>query len=253
MFCCGFCKQRIRVGVPLEWKEKLVKVPDSSYFGGPQGQFKLNQASLNKGIKSVTGAFDQGSAGPFKGLWNYVSGTGALQAGDDTGTLSLSPGGSFELRSPQGFGVTGNPAMKSVGITVPVGSGSNKGTVGLQGSWGADPSIQANFQFGQRTPSFSSPEQAVNAALTPENSSYNYQTPFNTVPQQNWNIGSNTSKEDMAQSMWFAPRTARYSSQYNPNAMNPEVEALRDKYVQRVQSGSSSNDMDSLTDWLPKR
>lgn len=182
MFCCGFCKRKIQAGVPLEWKEKLVKVPDSSYFGGSQsglpsgpmgsfiptqGQFKLNQDSLSKGIKNVTGAFDQGSEGPFKSLWNYVSGTGALQAGDDTGTLSLSPGGSFELRSPQGFGVTGNPAMKSVGITVPVGSGSNKGTVGLQGSWGTDPSIQANFQFGQRTPSFSSPEQAVNNALGP--------------------------------------------------------------------------------------
>lgn len=157
-------------------------MPDSSYFNSSQaglpsfpmsqfmptvGQFKLTQDALNKGIQNVAGGLDQGATGPFKSLWNYVGGTGALKVQDDTGTLSLSPGGSFELKSPQGFGVTGNPAMKSVGITVPIGSGSNRGTVGLQGSWGADPSIQANFQFGQKTPSFSSPEQAVNNALGP--------------------------------------------------------------------------------------
>jgi len=157
-------------------------VPDSPYFGSAQaglpsapgsqfmpaiGQYKLTQGALNKGIQNVTGSFDQGATGPFKSLANYVTGSGALQAGDDTGTLSLSPGGSFELRSPQGFGVTGNPINKSLGMTIPVGGGGNRGTVGVQGSWGADPSIQANFQFGKPFPSVSSPEQAVNGALGP--------------------------------------------------------------------------------------
>jgi len=144
----------------------FLKILDRSTVNSTQ-QFNLNQNSLSSGAQQVTGAFDQGATGPFKSLWNYVSGTGALNVGDDTGTLSISPGGSFNLRSPQGFGITGNPAMKSLGVNVPVGGGSSKGTVGLQGSWGTDPSIQANFQFGQRTPSFSSPEQAVNNALGP--------------------------------------------------------------------------------------
>ena len=163
-------------------EERLVTMPDSSYFGSAQaglpsaptgqfmptmGQYKLTQNSLNKGIQNVTGAFDQGAAGPFKNLVNYVSGSGALQAGDDTGTLSLSPGGSFELKSPQGFSVTGDPVMKSLGMNVPVGGGNNRGTIGLQGSWGADPSIQANFQFGKKSLIGSSPEQAVDEALGP--------------------------------------------------------------------------------------
>ena len=172
-------------------------MPDSSYFVGPQaglpaapmgqfmpiqGQFKLNQDALNKGIQNVTGALDQGAAGPFKGLWNYLGGTGALNVGDDTGTLSLSPGGSFNLRSPQGFGITGNPAMKSLGVNVPVNVGDSKGTVGLQGSWGVDPSIQANFAFGgTRQPVVDNSEQQLNAALG-LNQQYNENTKMYSDP-----------------------------------------------------------------------
>ena len=216
------------------------------------GQYKLTQGAINRGIQNVTGAFDQGAEGPFKSLWNYASGTGALKVGDDTGTLSLSPGGSFELRSPQGFGVTGNPVNKSLGISVPVGGGGSRGTVGIQGSWGLDPSIQANFQFGKRSPSVSSPEQAVNTALAPKDDSYTYQTPFNTTSQQNWSIKNNASKEGLAQSMWFAPRTAGFNSQYDTNTMKPEVSELLNRTVQKVNSGGSNTgyDMDSFTSWL---
>jgi hypothetical protein len=146
-------------------------VPGSSYFGGQfmplTGQNKLTRGAVDRGIQNITGAFDQGAAGPFKNLLNYASGKGALQAGDETGTFSIAPGGSFELRSKQGFGVTGNPVNKSLGVTIPVGREEGRGTVGLQGSWGLDPSIQANFQFGTKFPSVSSPEQAVNDALGP--------------------------------------------------------------------------------------
>ena len=157
-------------------------MPDSSYFSGAQaglpsaptgqfmptvGQYRLTKNALNRGIQNVTESFDQGAAGPFKSLMNYVSGSGALQTGDDTGTLSLAPGGSFELKSPQGFSVTGDPVMRSLGMNVPVGGGNNRGTIGLQGSWGADPSIQANFQFGRPSPVVSSSEQVVNDALGP--------------------------------------------------------------------------------------
>jgi hypothetical protein len=244
-------------------------MPDSSYFGGAQaglpsapmgqfmpaiGQFKWNEDPISKGMRNIEGGLDQGAAGPFRSLWNYVSGTGALKVGDDTGTLSLAPGGSFELRSPQGFSVTGNPRDKSIGADVPVNIGGNKGTVGVQGSWNSfDPSIQAKFVFeGNRQLPSSSPEQAVNAALTPKDVSYTYQTPFNTTSQQNWNIKNDTSKEDLAQSMWFAPRTAGFNSQYDTDAMKPEVRELLNKTVQKVNLGGSNTgyDMDSLTSWL---
>ena len=248
-------------------------MPDSSYFGSSQaglpsapgsqfrpalGQYKLTQGALNKGIQNVTGAFDQGAAGPFKSLVNYVTGSGALQAGDETGTLSLSPGGSFELRSPQGFGVTGNPVSKSLGMTIPVGGGGSRGTVGVQGSWGnfneqGSPYIKANFAFeGNKQLPGASPEQTVNAALAPKDASYTYQTPFDTTSQQNWNIKNNTSKEDLAQYMWFAPRTTGFNSQYDTDAMKPEVRELLNKTVQKVNSGGSNTgyDMDSFTSWL---
>jgi hypothetical protein len=91
--------------------------------------------------------------------------------------------------------------------------------VGLQGSWGQDPSIQANFQFGQRTPSSFNPEQTVTAALTTDNS-YNYQPSFNTGSPQNWNITSNPSKEDIQQSMWFAKGGNRYGTEFQPEQIN---------------------------------
>ena len=167
-------------------------MPDSSYFGSSQaglpsapgsrfmpviGNYELTRNSLNSGIQNVAGAFDQGATGPFKSFVNYVSGKGALQANDETGTLSIAPGGSFELKSKQGFGVTGNPVNKALGVSIPVKVGGNRGIVGFQGSWGLDPSIQANFQFGKNVspgfnsgqlgnvPSVSSPEQQINAAL----------------------------------------------------------------------------------------
>jgi hypothetical protein len=209
-------------------------------------------------MRNVAEGLDQGATGPFKSLWNYVSGTGALQVGDETGNLSLSPGGSFELRSPQGFSVTGDPRNKSIGADVPVNIGGNKGTVGIQGSWGnfneqGSPYIKANFAFGgNRQTLGSSPEQAVNAALAPKDASYTYQAPFNTTSQQNWSIKNDTSKEGLAQSMWFAPRTAGFNSQYDTNTMKPEVSELLNKTVQKVNSGGSNTgyDMDSFTSWL---
>jgi hypothetical protein len=201
-------------------------------------------------VSRFTGS--SGGYGAITPFAQYLSGQGLNLKSEDGAQFSIAPGGVFNLQNlNSGFSVTAKPAQQSVGVTVPVGSG----TVGLEGSWNSfDPSIEAKFAFGgSKQPVGTSPEQAVNSALMPKDDSYTYQAPFNTTPQQNWNITSNPSKEDMAQSMWFAPRTVGYSSQYNPNAMNSEVEALRDKYVQRAQSGGSGSDIDSLIDWLPKR
>lgn len=154
-----------------------------------------------------------GGYGAFTSFVKYLSGQGELSIDQNDSKdkplsrFSIAPGGTFNLQNLQsGFGVTGKPGNKSIGVDIPVNIGGNKGTVGLEGSWNSvDPSIQAKFAFGgEKQSNGSSPEQAVDAALASKDASYTYQAPFNTTSQQDWNVKSDTSKEDMAKSMWFA-------------------------------------------------
>lgn len=146
-------------------------MPDSGLFASNSNQSKLTGQALSQGFRQVKDAFE--NRNPLVNLASYVAGQGALSVGDNTGTLSLAPGGAFSLRSPEGFSVIGNSSAKSLGLSVPVGRGAGKGTIGLQGSWGKDQSIQANFQFGQSTQpnegDLNRAVNSVNAALPNDN------------------------------------------------------------------------------------
>lgn len=103
-------------------------------------------------------------------LSNVLSGKG-LNLADDTGSVSVMPGGSFNVQSNAGLNFTGNPAIQSVGIgyTNPqTGNG-----IGLSGSWNKfDPSIQAQINLGKPKIPMSDEQaalaasQSVNQALT---------------------------------------------------------------------------------------
>ena len=153
--------------------------PAPQWSGPPMPQFPLSPNDLlNEGFSSAT----QNSFGPLGSFYNFLSGKGALNVGDDTGSLSLSPGGSFNLQSKKGWSVRGNPANQSLGVDIPVGRGGGRGTVGLEGSFSQqDPYIKANFAFGgnaaQQT---SNPTDEINKALLPYGNSVSPTTPEQT-------------------------------------------------------------------------
>jgi hypothetical protein len=116
--------------------------------------------------------------GAFTPFAQYLSGQGALTVSqpifkgkDEIGKeqFAISPGGGFNLqrmdkdRQPSGFSVTGNPRTKSLGFSVPVGSGM----VELEGSLNnVDPYVKAKFAFGgKKQPVVDTSEQQLNAAL----------------------------------------------------------------------------------------
>jgi hypothetical protein len=153
-------------------------MPDSSYFTGQglrpivPGQFNFTPGAVTAGAQETFVKTSQNAPDPMTHLMNYMLGLGALRVGDDTGSFVLNPGGGFEVSSPKGFSVTGDPSMRSANVTIPVKFGDNRGTIGLEGSWGFDPSIQAKFKFGSKNPSLSNPEQVVDQAVAP------YQQPY---------------------------------------------------------------------------
>lgn len=127
-------------------------------------------------FQGATGGY--GAATP---LVQFLSGQGPLSITQNDSEdkplsrFSVGPGGVFNLQNLQsGFNFTGDVRGKAIGMDVPVNIGGNKGTVGVQGSWGnfneqGSPYIKANFAFGgNKQPIISSPEQAVTAALGPE-------------------------------------------------------------------------------------
>lgn len=152
-------------------------MPDSSFFntGGRWDQqiqsvprqSALTAGSLYKGVEEAIGRASQVNPGPMQSLVNFVSGKGALNINDSTGKFQLSPGGSFNLNSPQGFSVTGNPINKSLGVTVPFGKDQGKGAITFEGSWNQyDPNIGVRFEMGKnKIPSLSNPEQSVTQSL----------------------------------------------------------------------------------------
>jgi hypothetical protein len=64
--------------------------------------------------------------------------TGSIDLVDETGSVSLSPGG-INVMSPKGW---------SAGIN-PYGANVNIGPFGIQGTWGGDKSIQATLNLGR--------------------------------------------------------------------------------------------------------
>lgn len=64
--------------------------------------------------------------------------TGSINLVDETGAVSLSPGG-INVMSPKGW---------SAGIN-PYGANVNVGSFGIQGTWGGDKSIQATLNLGR--------------------------------------------------------------------------------------------------------
>ena len=132
------------------------------------------QTFLNDFTSRFQGASEgYGALTPFA---QYLSGQGALTVSEDDGQkdskpksqFSIAPGGAFNLQNLQsGFSVSGDPRNKSVGVSVPVNIGGNKGTIGVEGSLNSfDSSIQTRFAFGgKRQPVIDNSEQQVNAAL----------------------------------------------------------------------------------------
>jgi hypothetical protein len=131
-------------------------------------------------LSDLTSSFQNGrnSHGGFSSLGQFLSGQGALSVSqpifkekEEIGKeqFSISPGGGFNLQKfdmknqPIGFGVTGNPTTKSLGVDFPVGNGR----VGLEGSFNSfDPYVKANFAFkGNKQPVVDNSEQQLNAAL----------------------------------------------------------------------------------------
>jgi hypothetical protein len=149
-----------------------VQPQDKPFFLNPVG-FKDDFISRFQGAL--------GSNAGFSPILKYLSGQGGLSVSqpifkgkDEIGKeqLTISPGGGFNLQridedgQPNGFSVTGDPLTKTLGFDVPVGSGK----VGLVGSWNnINPYVKAEFAFGgKKQPIGSSPEQAVTAALGPD-------------------------------------------------------------------------------------
>lgn len=81
--------------------------------------------------------------------------TGRLTGADETGTVSVGPGG-FNVQSANGWsaglgagGLTFDSGKGFSGRVNPQGAGINVGPVGVQGTWAGDKSIQANINLGR--------------------------------------------------------------------------------------------------------
>jgi len=86
--------------------------------------------------------------------------TGRLTGADETGMVSVGPGG-FDIQSANGWsaglgagGLTFDSGKGFSGRVNPQGAGINVGPVGVQGTWAGDKSIQANVNLGRDKMSF---------------------------------------------------------------------------------------------------
>ena len=108
----------------------------SAAFQGLLNDVTSNPASLTPGYDPVMGG--TGYNPEVQQVMNAFTGQG-LNFQDDTGRVSLSPGG-LTVQSNKGWGATINP----------VSAGINVGPFALEGGWGGDKYIKGSFQFGNR-------------------------------------------------------------------------------------------------------
>lgn len=123
-------------------------MPESSYFSG------LGPAAAREAFKRTIQSQDF-SHGPAQSLLNALQ-AGTVSLSDQTGRVSITPGGAFNLRSNSGFGLTLSPQTSSASVSF---AGPNR-NFSLEGSWGPDKSIQMRYRAGQQ-PIPVNPEQSA--------------------------------------------------------------------------------------------
>lgn len=130
-------------------RDRLVTKGDfSEPFSTPNVSFQPKKTFENW-VNTQSDSF-QSTPTPLDFLKNFASGKG-FSIGDETGSFSMAPSGAFNLSSPKGWAVTGNPSTKSLGVSFPTSVGGNKGTIGLEGGWDPENSYgKINFEFGKK-------------------------------------------------------------------------------------------------------
>ncbi len=131
-------------------------MPESSYFSG------LGPAAAREAFRRTVGSQDF-SHGPAQSLLNTLQ-TGTVSLSDQTGKVSIAPGGAFNLNDNSGFGLTLSPQTSSAGVSF---GGANR-NLSFEGSWGPDKSVQMRYRAGQLPIPFDtdlSARRAVEAAI----------------------------------------------------------------------------------------
>jgi len=137
----------------LNWDPTTPRSVSTDLGGGFQkilNQVTSNPAVFTPGYDPMKGM--SGHAEPFGQLLNVIN-TKTLTGADDTGAVSIGPGG-INLQSKNGWS----------GHINPQGAGINFGPVGVQGTWAGDKSIQANINLRSNK----MPARFMSEFVTPE-------------------------------------------------------------------------------------
>jgi hypothetical protein len=142
----GLSRAESTVGMPLN------KANVGAAFQGLLNQVTRDPAAFTPGYDPQTPT--TGHSPQAAQLINAFT-TGRITGSDETGSVSVGPGG-FNIQSANGW----NAGLGTGGLTVdsgkgfsarvnPQGAAVNFGSVGVQGTWAGDKSIEANINLGR--------------------------------------------------------------------------------------------------------